>query len=204
LKNKDYRSFDFNAKKFSRGLRVSSSINWYTILVTWFYTGKFPIAPGTVGSIASFPLFYYITQHYENVFEIICMFWYFSFALIILGTMAISRFQKETFTFDHPSVVIDEVAGMMLTFAICFKPLYKLSTLIYSKALWFVEPLTLCFLIGLVVFRFYDIYKPLIIGYVDKNIRYPIGVMLDDVLAEDFAGLTITFIWELISKIANG
>ena len=47
-----------NAKK----IKFKIPFSWYSVISTWFYVGKLP-APGTCGSIAVYPLFYYILMH---------------------------------------------------------------------------------------------------------------------------------------------
>ncbi len=72
---------------------------------------------------------------------------------------------------DHGRVVIDEVAGMCIT-------------------LLFV-PVTIKFvLIGLVLFRFFDILKPLGIRQLEK-LPGGWGVMADDVLAGIYANIVL-------------
>lgn len=78
---------------------------------------------------------------------------------------------------DHQRVVIDEVAGMCITL------------------LW--VPVTLVnVLVGLVLFRFFDIVKPLGIRKLEK---WPggWGVMFDDILAGVYAGIILQIIIRL-------
>jgi phosphatidylglycerophosphatase A len=71
-------------------------------------------------------------------------------------------------------VVIDEVAGMLIT-------------------LIFI-PITLkCVLTGLVLFRFFDITKPLFIRKME-SLPKGWGVMADDVLAGIYAHIVLTII----------
>jgi phosphatidylglycerophosphatase A len=46
------------------------------------------------------------------------------------------------------------------------------------------------FITPVVLFRVYDIWKPGIVGLVDSNMKNAMGVILDDVIAGVFAGLT--------------
>jgi phosphatidylglycerophosphatase A len=72
---------------------------------------------------------------------------------------------------DDKKVVIDEVAGMMIS-------------------LLFI-PVTLSSLaVGLVLFRFFDIVKPLYIRRLEK-VRGGLGVMLDDVVAGVYANIIL-------------
>jgi phosphatidylglycerophosphatase A len=72
---------------------------------------------------------------------------------------------------DHNRVVIDEVAGMCITL------------------LWVpVSPLNIC--LGLILFRLFDIFKPLYIKRLE-NLPGGWGVMFDDVLAGIYANLIL-------------
>lgn len=78
---------------------------------------------------------------------------------------------------DHQRVVIDEVAGMCITL------------------LWIpVTPLNI--LIGLILFRFFDIVKPL---YIKRLEKWPggWGVMFDDILAGVYANILLHLILKL-------
>ena len=69
---------------------------------------------------------------------------------------------------DHPAIVWDEIAGMMLTMV--FIP---------------VHAVTLA--VGFVLFRFFDIWKPWPISYLDRQLHGGLGIMLDDIVAAIFA-----------------
>ncbi|PKV75972.1 phosphatidylglycerophosphatase A family protein [Pontibacter ramchanderi] len=76
---------------------------------------------------------------------------------------------------DDKKVVIDEVAGMLIT--MLFIPV-TLSSL----------------LVGLVLFRFFDIVKPLYIRKLEK-VRGGLGVMLDDVVAGVYANIILQLLF---------
>lgn len=49
------------------------------------------------------------------------------------------------------------------------------------------------------LFRFFDISKVLLTGFIDRNMKNALGVMLDDVIAGIYAGLlNSVFIYTLI------
>ena len=73
---------------------------------------------------------------------------------------------------DHSSIVIDEVAGMLVT-------------------LFFVSHETINYFFAFLLFRLFDIWKPWPISWVDKNIKGGIGVLLDDLIAGLLAGVII-------------
>lgn len=82
-------------------------------------------------------------------------------------------------------IVIDELAGMWLTLSICG---------LTSENILFTAPLAFIF------FRLFDIYKPSIIGRIDRNVKGGLGVMGDDVIAGIFAGICTALSWQLIDK----
>ena len=137
---------------------------------TWFGAGLSPKASGTVGSLAALPVIAAI----HSLGDI-----YVGISLIILIPISIwaSDISRELLNKEDPSeVVIDEVAGMMLT--LFFMPLSWIS-----------------YLLGFVLFRFFDILKPFPIGWVDKNIKGGAGIVLDDLVAGIFANISLWVIY---------
>jgi phosphatidylglycerophosphatase A len=49
-------------------------------------------------------------------------------------------------------------------------------------------------------FRLFDIYKPSVIGRIDRDVKGGLGVMGDDVVAGIFAGICTAGTWQLIEK----
>ena len=72
---------------------------------------------------------------------------------------------------DHNRVVIDEVAGMCITL------------------LW-ISPTPVNILVGLLLFRFFDILKPLGIKQAEK-LPSGYGIMADDILSGIYGGIVI-------------
>lgn len=163
-----------------------------TFIVTWFYTGKFIIAPGTIGSIASYPLYYFIVNKVDSLFEAQVMLLLMALFLTIIGSLAIDRYQHYTKTHDDQSIVIDEVAGMMVILGISLKFLPLLSVTVIPYFWWF-NTRDLAFIIALLIFRVFDIIKPFGIGYIDKRVKGGFGVMLDDILAGVYGAAFIYF-----------
>lgn len=160
--------------------RVRPPFAWYTWIATWFYTGM-AIMPGTIGSLASYPLYYMVLRVSYTYEQVAKNFWIVFGVLFIIGWPAVKKYQEKTNTFDHSSIVVDEVLGMLLAFALCFKQAFLLSmelTPIIDMA-----PRNIAFFIVFITFRFFDINKPLIVGYIDRNAPGAIGVILDDLAA---------------------
>lgn len=84
-------------------------------------------------------------------------------AVTLVGIWAASAADRHWGTHDSGRIVIDEVAGYMVTM------------LLVSRADW------LMLLAGFVVFRFFDIVKPPPVRWLDENLPGGFGVVIDDV-----------------------
>ena len=123
-----------------------------------FGSGLLPIAPGTWGTLAAFPIYLLVAGTT----------WlsYLGFTLLafILGVCICEKISKDLGVHDHSGIVWDEIVGFLLTM--------------------FLVPISLSWMItGFILFRIFDILKPQPIRYVDKHIKGGFGIMLDDVLA---------------------
>jgi phosphatidylglycerophosphatase A len=173
------------------------------LIATWCYLGKMKFMPGTWGSLGAFPLifglhFAFDTTHFMGKY----LFMLSLSALIVflywIGVKATHHYLLSKFNnlkADPGEVVIDEVVGQLIT------------CLIYCGFVWGLEksvgswngqwPLFLgrfsYFLPAFIAFRFFDILKIWPISVIDRKIKGPHGVMLDDVLAGVFAGITLCF-----------
>jgi phosphatidylglycerophosphatase A len=137
--------------------------------LSWFGAGRSPKAPGTVGTLAALPAIYawslLSTSHWIN------------FSLIVLMTLAAcwaaDVIQKQDQSQDPQWIVIDEVIGIALTWAIVLP-------------MTWIEWL-LCF----VSFRIFDIVKIWPASYFDKKVKNGAGTILDDVISGMFAGIFV-------------
>ncbi|MFW5736946.1 MAG: phosphatidylglycerophosphatase A [Halanaerobium sp.] len=135
------------------------------ILASGFYSGHLPAAPGTWGSLLMVLLVFF--------FPILNNFYLIS--ALAVGGVAISNFEEQqTGIKDDSKIVIDEMAGQLLTF-------YTIKTSI---------PVLVG---GFILFRIFDITKPWLIDRV-QELPSGWGVMLDDILA----GLTSLIILKII------
>ena len=137
--------------------------------------GFLPKAPGTYASIATIVLLYFFGR--ANI-----PFFLFVPFLVIMTVISIylTNYVQKIYKVQDPSwIVVDEFLGMFVAWAFV------------ANHHW-VNYLTI-----LVLFRFFDIWKKGPVGYIDKNFKNGIGIMLDDVVAGLFAGLVyfgITFL----------
>jgi phosphatidylglycerophosphatase A len=135
-------------------------------LSLWFGAGLMPKAPGTFGTLAAVPLALAVKElgvFYEGLFLVI-------FVSIAIWASGLS--EKRLGRNDPPEVVIDEVAGFLLT-------------LFLLPSSW----LTLSF--GFILFRLIDIVKPFPIKRLEKSVKGGTGVVLDDLLAAVYANLGV-------------
>ena len=149
---------------------------------TFFGIGLLPFAPGTWGSLAALLLFFCFIYLQLSLFLFIFLF----LCIFVFSIFVCQIASKDLDEKDHKAIVIDEVVGAWLSFL--FIPLigiYNFSTSEWQKDSY----LAACILI--ILFRFFDILKPHPISFVDKKIKSGFGIVLDDLLAGIFAGLTL-------------
>ncbi len=130
-------------------------------------------APGTVGTLVALPLFMVMPKANPMFYlgVLILMFiigvWVCGYSAGLLGAH------------DHPSIVYDEIVGMLL--AVFLLP---------ASPAWL--------LLAFLLFRFFDIVKPWPIGWVDKRVDGGMGIMLDDILAGLMAWLVLQWLYRWI------
>lgn len=195
------REIKFTASRYVKKSKIKFPFSFHALIATWFYTGRSPIAPGTVGSIASYPLYLFVINSVESTASAEKIFLLMAIALLALGTWAIGKFQKQIKIHDHQCIVIDEVVGMLVVFALAMGSAAKIAFWVDNMFHLAIPPKQMAFFISLLVFRYFDIRKPFFIKTLDYHVRKPVGVILDDILAGLFAAGTI-YIVSLIIKLA--
>lgn len=127
-----------------------------------FGSGLAPIAPGTFGTLAAVPVYWFI----QDLSWPLYLGWLLiSFAF---GVYWCDRSSKQLGVHDHGGIVWDEFVGYWITMFLAPK-----------SWLWIF--------VGFVLFRCFDILKPWPIGWLDKKVSGGFGIMIDDVLAGIFA-----------------
>ncbi len=133
-------------------------------LATGFGSGLAPVAPGTFGTLAAVPCYYLVSGW---------PLWAYLGLLLIGSVAGVWICQSATDAIgqeDHGGIVWDEFMGYGIT-------------MIAAPAGW---PWLLA---GFLLFRLFDILKPWPIGWVDRQVRGGLGIMLDDLLAGGMAWL---------------
>ncbi len=140
--------------------------NWRHWLAFGFGSGFAPKAPGTFGTLAAL-LFYIPLSRLPALFYAAAV-----VAAFLLGVWICEKTSEELGVHDHGGIVWDEFVGMWL-------------------ALFLVPPQWLWVLLGFLLFRVLDIFKPWPIKWADTRVGGGLGIMLDDVLAGIMAALCI-------------
>ena len=143
--------------------------NAVIFLATGCYVGKIPIAPGTFGSLAGLLICVVLSD--------ICL------ISAILVTIAVTGFsiwiadeaEKLLEQEDPGCIVIDEIAGMMVTLLGLPLDLFNATA-------------------GFALFRLLDIVKPFPIRLLEKRLPGGAGVVADDIVAGIFANILLRII----------
>ena len=158
-------------------------MNFRKFFLTVGFSGLSPKAPGTVGSFVSLIIGLFLLQflHPSTLFLL-------SLLVTVIAIKQIDIYEKEVGIHDSKEIVIDELAGMWITLAICG---------INSSNILIIAPIAFIF------FRLFDIWKPSFIGKIDRDVKGGLGVMGDDVLAGIAAGIATAGVYTLIEKLIN-
>jgi phosphatidylglycerophosphatase A len=138
-------------------------------------TGYLPLAPGTWGSLAAVLLF--ILIHQISVPYQFAVHLFITFVLFPVAWFTAGRVAEEDGVQDPSSVVIDEMFGQ-------------------SLCLLWVPYISLYWVFGFALFRFFDIVKPF---PAKQSERLPggLGIVMDDLVAGLYAGLILWLIHAL-------
>jgi len=160
-----------------------SKFKWF--LLTGFFSGLLPKAPGTWGSVVGIIIAYLVILFFPTPnFTIMLL----AVLFLAVGIKLVNEYEKNGGIHDDKRIVIDEIAGVLIAVGI-FGNL-KNYTLI---------KLFLAF----ISFRIFDIWKPSIIGKIDKKAKGGLGVMGDDILAGIFGGIFAGILYMGCFKILN-
>ena len=155
-------------------------MNLRRFFLTVGFSGLSPKAPGTVGSFVSLIIGLFLLEflHVSTLFLLALL-------ITVVAIKQIDIYENEVGAHDGKEIVIDELAGMWITLAICG---------INSSNILYMAPIAFLF------FRLFDIWKPSIIGKIDRDVKGGLGVMGDDVVAGIAAGIATAGVYQLIVK----
>jgi phosphatidylglycerophosphatase A len=127
--------------------------------LTAFGLGFLRPAPGTWGSLGGLVFWWFFLAQLSVLTQLLIIVGYFLLSWWLCSRL-INRFGLQ----DEPQIVADEVAGVWLA-------------LIFAPQVWWVA------LLAFGLFRYFDIAKPGVVGWLDTNVHSGLGVMADDMMA---------------------
>ena len=142
------------------------------IFLTFFYSGLLPKAPGTWGTIAGAIVGILILKFLTLETLVLA-----TILLTLISIKEIDKEEKESGLHDASWIVIDEVAGIWLALAMSGATMIQI-------------------VLSVIFFRVFDIWKPSVIGRIDREVKGGLGVMGDDLLAGIFAGIASAGVYQ--------
>ncbi|NNC67217.1 MAG: phosphatidylglycerophosphatase A [Gammaproteobacteria bacterium] len=143
------------------------------ILSFGFGSGLSPVAPGTMGTLVAIPIFLVLVTFSPVIYLLFVM------ILFFIGCWACGQTAEALNVHDHPGIVIDEIVGYLIT-------------MVLVPVTWYWV------ILGFLLFRLFDIWKPWPISIVDKQLKGGLGIMLDDGLAALYSLLSLHIvIWSV-------
>ena len=144
-----------------------------------FGLGKIKFMPGTIGSLATTIILYYLFHSFNITSNIILI------ALIIIffySFYAISTHIKDSKNKDPGEIIIDEFLGQSIPIY-----LYEISHGTIKES----DEAIVYYIIFFILFRYFDIAKPFPVNFFDKNFKNCFGVIMDDICAGLYVVLTL-------------
>ncbi len=146
------------------------------LVASGLYVGLIPGAPGTYASVATTLAFFFIHRISGRIapelhVSVLC-------GISLVGVLASAAVARRAGDEDPGIVVIDEIAGQLLTFL-------------------FVPVDTYTLLGGTALFRLFDIFKPYPIRKLER-LPHGAGIMADDLLAGVYANLVLQAVVRLL------
>ncbi len=129
------------------------------------YAGRFPVAPGTAGTVVAVALYLLLS--------VLPPLWYLLACILTTGIAIWASDEAERMLGkkDDGSIVIDEIAGFLLSLA-------------------FVPPTWGYIAAGFLLFRAFDVLKPFPLRRL-QELRGGIGIVLDDIGAGIYTNLVL-------------
>lgn len=150
----------------ARQPNIKDLLNPGHFLSLGFGSGLIKPAPGTWGTLAALPIWWFFLADLNPATYAVIVFVSFFLGVFLCGYTA-----KALGTHDHGSIVWDEFVGVWIALALLPKTVLAL-------------------LLAFALFRLFDIWKPYPIKLLDKHVHGGFGIMIDDVLAGVFAWLS--------------
>jgi len=150
-----------SALLFTKSIRI-----FLKNIATLWFIGYLPYAPGTWGSLAG--LIFVLSAKWALTFHPLII----VVAGIVIGIIASHVAERVICDPDSPYIIIDEFMGFLVA--------------VYSI------PHSYGYLVmAFLLFRFFDILKPLAISKLERTLSGGLGIMADDILAGIYTNIII-------------
>ncbi len=140
-----------------RGRRPAARPGPWVLLAAWGPCGFAPVAPGTFGTLGAIPLYLALSRLSAGAYLAATA------AVVVVGAFAAERAGRYWGVADASPIVIDEVAGYLVTLALVPFSWQAVAA-------------------GFVLFRIFDVLKPWPASAFDR-VKNGFGVVMDDVAA---------------------
>jgi phosphatidylglycerophosphatase A len=158
-----------NQQGLSQALQQLKSDVWQdpvVFIASGFGLGLMPLTPGSFATLGGLVI-YFCIWHWP--------WWAYLIVSLLVSWIAVDlsdRLSKAYKLHDPTVVCLDEFAGILVTL--------------------FIIPTKWYFVLGgFLLFRLFDIWKPSIIGVIDRRMDSGLGMVLDDVVAGCFAWIVL-------------
>ena len=164
-------------------------MNWF--FITLGYSGLFPKAPGTAGSFVALILGILLL----GIFDVETLF-LATILITIIAIKEINKYEEKSGIHDDKRIVIDELAGMWFALSVAPAVSMNIGQMAEIENGFLIQAI-----LSFLLFRYFDIKKPSIIGRIDRETKGGLGVMGDDIIAGFVAGILSSVIWQGIITI---
>ena len=157
------------------------------LFLTFAGAGLSPKQPGTVGTLAALPVGIAILYYFgmETLFMLML-------AVTVIGVLEINKDEKATGVHDPEYIVIDKATGMWLSLMVAIS---TANTMSYPYAV------ILAVVLSFAAFRLFDSWKPSTIGWIHRELKGGLGVMLDDIVSGIAGGFLTVVILLGVEKL---
>jgi phosphatidylglycerophosphatase A len=178
------RTLEEAQAKRARALNIQGPADTLAVLLaTGLGVGFIPFASGTFGSFLGVAIFYALISAFKfKPDALLNSVLAASAVTAATGIWAAARAEKVFKQEDAGQIVIDEVCGQLISFALVAPYLVKIG----SQWRWTL-------LVGFALFRLFDIFKPYPLRQMER-LGAGLGVMADDVLAGIYAAVVLSLI----------
>ena len=164
-------------------MKIQTLTDRLALAISTCGVGLLPFAPGTFGALVGLVIFYGLfiackaaPQYFQATLIVV------SLLISALGIWASNRGEAIFGEKDAQRIVVDEVAGQLISFIL-------IAPLLVAE----LSNPTVMMIVGFLLFRAFDIFKP----YPIKELQVlptGLGVMFDDIVAGIYAAVVLSFL----------